>query len=709
MPRIEGPAAVRLFTARTLSLGFLTLHAMLYLGDMVRPLPAAALFVLAVLSAYSLERTRLRFIPAALVFAGLLIALRGLMFFAFRVYGNYEPRPEADFLFFQFDSTFLPMLVPVGAAWLFTFLSRRYSSFIPWECGMSTAFFAALFWSQARFNISIYPHPAFLALAAVVLILLQAVILVETTRRRSRRFGKAGRGYRTLTWALVPLLLLFLLFMYNWYTREAVSAGGGLIKPTLFRFDFSKYIRLESEISLEDDLVMLVRKEGGNDNALLRRFILSGYRDGEGFFFEAEPGSRGFRTVVPDSPTTLGDPGYLGREEVLQEYYIVNFDPSSLISMNYPVYIAPLVNWDESSFLRIYRVESKAAGFLPLELSDCPDPATTMDPRLYEYYTTFGGDSSVRDLALEVTGGVDSYYERVVAIESYLLSNYFYSLKPGVAEDGNQLHHFLFESGKGYCSYFAFAMALMARSVGIPARVAVGFFTDPGSEIFNYFPVRADMAHAWVEVYFPDYGWINFDPTSTEIAPGEDYQFESMDMQEVSSLIEEILKNRYQLREEEGAEEEESSEVGWIRRTAEQLKRLASLWYVVVPAVYLAICVLFRLIPLLRLLAAGTGAERAKGLYRVALRTLRSLRCRRRSGETVGEYALRLDTRYGLALTPLTELYLKALFAETFTVEDVERSTAAYRDVKVSIRTSFSFPVRVLAFFNPFALGGPRP
>ena len=91
----------------------------------------------------------------------------------------------------------------------------------------------------------------------------------------------------------------------------------------------------------------------------------------------------------------------------------------------------------------------------------------------------YGDDILIRELAEEVTDGLETYYDKVIAIMFYLRDTYFYSLKPGVAADGDQLHYFLFESQKGYCSYFAFSMALMCRSLGIPARVAAGFFIDP--------------------------------------------------------------------------------------------------------------------------------------------------------------------------------------------------------------------------------------
>ena len=60
-----------------------------------------------------------------------------------------------------------------------------------------------------------------------------------------------------------------------------------------------------------------------------------------------------YPSVVPDSPETFPDPGYGQRQRVSQEYYFLTLDPSSLISLNYPVRVAPLQNWKSSSFLRV--------------------------------------------------------------------------------------------------------------------------------------------------------------------------------------------------------------------------------------------------------------------------------------------------------------------------------------------------------------------
>jgi hypothetical protein len=102
-------------------------------------------------------------------------------------------------------------------------------------------------------------------------------------------------------------------------------------------------------------------------------------------------------------------------------------------------------------------------------------------------------------------------------------------------------------------------MALILRSLGIPARVAAGFFIDPSTNTFDYYPVRSDMAHAWVEAPFPGYGWIEYDPTTDQLAEGEEFRFSAgVDQDLFERLMREILENHSRLRPKEGAENPDS-------------------------------------------------------------------------------------------------------------------------------------------------------
>jgi len=122
----------------------------------------------------------------------------------------------------------------------------------------------------------------------------------------------------------------------------------------------------------------------------------------------------------------------------------------------------------------------------------------------------------VRQLAVQVTQGANTPYDKAKAIEAYLRnpSNFKYTLTPKIAPEGvDPLEFFLFDSKEGYCQYFATAMGDMLRSLGIPTRLVNGF--GPGSYDVptNTYIVRGEDAHTWVESYFPGYGWITFEPT----------------------------------------------------------------------------------------------------------------------------------------------------------------------------------------------------
>ena len=139
------------------------------------------------------------------------------------------------------------------------------------------------------------------------------------------------------------------------------------------------------------------------------------------------------------------------------------------------------------------------------------------------YLDTSGISARVRDRALEVTAGTQNPYQQAKALARYLSHDpsFTYATRAPVPAAGQDLvDFFLFdEEGRtGYCQYYASAMALMARSLGLPARVAVGFAPGEALEDGTYL-VREANAHSWVEIYFPGYGWEIFEATKS-IDPG---------------------------------------------------------------------------------------------------------------------------------------------------------------------------------------------
>lgn len=121
----------------------------------------------------------------------------------------------------------------------------------------------------------------------------------------------------------------------------------------------------------------------------------------------------------------------------------------------------------------------------------------------------------VYSLAYEITEGYESSYEKLKAIESYLLTNYTYSNRaPRVPEGMDYVDYFLFESKSGYCTSFATAMAVLGRCINIPTRYMEGYiarFEEKDED--NMYKVKNSYAHAWTEAYIEGVGWIPFEAT----------------------------------------------------------------------------------------------------------------------------------------------------------------------------------------------------
>jgi hypothetical protein len=123
-------------------------------------------------------------------------------------------------------------------------------------------------------------------------------------------------------------------------------------------------------------------------------------------------------------------------------------------------------------------------------------------------------DPSVRTLTQQITVGAQSKYDEALDIQRYLTSSRFtYTVSPPATPSGQDpLAYFLLHSRAGFCQQYSTAMAVMARLVGIPSRVAVGFTAGTRDPDGTWLVTTHD-AHAWPELYFPSYGWLPFEPT----------------------------------------------------------------------------------------------------------------------------------------------------------------------------------------------------
>jgi transglutaminase-like putative cysteine protease len=159
----------------------------------------------------------------------------------------------------------------------------------------------------------------------------------------------------------------------------------------------------------------------------------------------------------------------------------------------------------------LYEGQTSYRDFPPETLRKAPQEIPAEYRGLYLQLPSL--DPRVAQLAQSVTARAATQYDRAMAIENYLQTQFGYTLEQPNPSPADPLAHFLFTRKKGHCEYFATAMTVMLRTQGIPARYVTGFLPGEFNSVGNDYIVRASDAHSWVEVYFPDFGWITFDPT----------------------------------------------------------------------------------------------------------------------------------------------------------------------------------------------------
>jgi TgpA N-terminal domain/Transglutaminase-like superfamily len=246
-------------------------------------------------------------------------------------------------------------------------------------------------------------------------------------------------------------------------------------------------------------------------------------------------GSLGLEQVIDgEVPTRLGAPPARSSTVVRQSYQIVDLGGEHL-----PAAVQPLdIAYDRADLLRVdpesgdiqmnpavqggatYSVTSRVPTPTYAELQQ----ATTVAPApAYEVPLPEPLSPEVRELRDSWVADADTAFERLIAIQERL-REFTYSLKvePGTSTD--ELERFLTETREGYCQQFATAFAVLARSLGYPVRVSIGFLPgvqDPNAP--ERFRITGGETHAWPEVHFEDYGWIPFEPTPRGIAPAPAY------------------------------------------------------------------------------------------------------------------------------------------------------------------------------------------
>jgi hypothetical protein len=161
-----------------------------------------------------------------------------------------------------------------------------------------------------------------------------------------------------------------------------------------------------------------------------------------------------------------------------------------------------------------------APSFIPNpNLPDLEPPVTYYDPATLQTYLQLPKnlDPNIKFLAEQITQQAPTMYDKAVALESYFHSHYTYNANISVPPGQEAVSWFLFRNSShtGFCNYFSTSMTIMARELGIPARVVEGYTNGKYDVKQNQWVIRGTDAHSWVQIYFAGYGWVNFEPSAS--------------------------------------------------------------------------------------------------------------------------------------------------------------------------------------------------
>lgn len=276
----------------------------------------------------------------------------------------------------------------------------------------------------------------------------------------------------------------------------------------------------------------------------------------------------------------------------------------------------------------------------------------------------------VSKLAREITSSANNDYDRAKAIESYLSKNYRYTLEPGnIPQNHDFVDYFLFDSKQGYCTYYASAMTVLVRSIGIPARYVEGYMLPSKPVSGKSYEVTNKEAHAWVEVYFEGFGWIPFEPTSSFAQGFNDVPKQTSNIEEAAPEQTQIEQNNQVKADTSRNNSSEDSSAGNIDNGV-KTQKVPFINAAIIISVVLLLWILFfsaikRRVFLYRVQKLPLQEGVIK-MYKHFLRAFSVQGLKIQSGETALKYAQRIDETLGfkpLNFETITDIFNKACYS----------------------------------------------
>ena len=487
----------------------------------------------------------------SLVFVTVALAVRGYLLFTCRNFVVSDrwttPLTLAYFAFFAADyfvvsDSFLPATVHLALFGVVVrmFSLRRERDYIMLAVLSFAIVLAAAILTVDSLFLLCFAFFTLMAVATFILLEMRRSGRAATLQPLPSSDPQENRGLAVSLARVVPSLVLLILIaataLFFLLPRRSGGYLGGYSFGTDFSSGFSDHVQLGQigQIQQSNAVVMHVQIDGDRTGRYSLRWRGVALGDFDGHTWSKPRSTFPPLQRWPDNSFSIPPlekpaaqvtalPTLAGEKTI---HYRVLMEPIGTsvfflapwardVSGNYQVLAADsggaVYNLDTQHAISRYEADSNIAAPTATELRSA---GTNYPADIRQAYLgTDGVDPRVSRLAAQVTASPGTDFDKAAALENYLRTRYQYTLELPRTAPADPIANFLFERKKGHCEYFASSMAVMLRTLGIPSRVVNGFRSDEFNDLTGNYVVRARDAHAWVEAYFPRYGWQTFDPT----------------------------------------------------------------------------------------------------------------------------------------------------------------------------------------------------
>ena len=505
---------------------------------------------------------RFRFIPTALLLA----------FGMFAIYQGLDKYAVGEFDAFFISVQFLVFAILFTSGWLlgWGFVRIRY-----WSVFIAMLMLAAciLLIAKAQMDSVYQLLQEFTPSVLYAVYILYASEQIYSYKDKSQKFWWFMTRRLLSFGALALLLFGGVVYLMRGEIKDTVANYGGsgkegensmLKKNKDGTFDIKEYSKLRSNLGRSNELLFCAHIDNFfPDSEIPNPLYLTAFyytffdtltetfeRDSlipSNDLFEPNPGKMPLFFTETDSTVIKNSKATKLRKTVDIEIYNKTLSTKTYIAPNVGYFVQPVAIEKDfrDQFISAYRAkgyvsELNSAYFIynseEKQIRDFQEKRFEVlrqvkdykgeDSEFMRYYTDMPQDekfSQIGNLAKEITKDATTPVDKVLAIRDYFLARdengkqtFTYTDNPGIPDipSASKLMYFLFENKKGYCAYYAGATLFMLRALGIPSRITVGFMTvDRSDKNKGWYWYYADQAHAWVQVYFPGYGWLDFDTT----------------------------------------------------------------------------------------------------------------------------------------------------------------------------------------------------